>query len=126
MALPVPKREQGMSLSHARSKTQEKGIADKLGARITPGSGNGRFEKLDVRRKRFVRVECKNTVHDSFSIDVRHIFNLEKAGATTEEIPFMVVDLGVHEKGKKASFCVLPASFLELVAERLKVDVPTP
>lgn len=115
MSLPVPKRLQGPSPSHARAVQQEKLAAKRTGGKRTPASGAGP-QKGDVRLKGFLRIECKTTRHASFSVTSEMLDKLEAAAAPAGEVPMLEVEL---ELGKRRAV-VLPQWALELVVEALK------
>lgn len=115
MTLPVPKKAQGQSKSHARSKVQEKEIAKRIGGKVTPGSGS-KYQKGDVRLKGFVRVEAKTTKHASFSVTTKLIDKLEQETFGSGEIPIFEIELG----GGTHTAIVLPKDALELITEFLQ------
>lgn len=112
----LPKRLQGQTASHARSKEQEKETAVRVGGQQTPRSGAGRI-KADVRVRSVLRVEDKTTKHASFSVNVEHIEKLEQAVAGTTEIPIMKVEL----LGGAVEFFVVPGLYFEDVVEAIRL-----
>jgi hypothetical protein len=115
MALPVPKRMQGQSRAHARAPYQERELAKATGGRVTPGSGN-KNQKGDVRLKGFVRIECKTTIHASYSVTAATLRKLDDAVVGAGEVPILLVEL---ELGK-TKMVVMPEYALELVLEALR------
>lgn len=92
MSLPIPKRAKLASPSHARAKAQEKECAERIGGKVTPGSGS-KHQKGDVRRWGLVRVENKTTVHKSFSVSVDLLDKLDAAVFGTSELPVFEIEL---------------------------------
>lgn len=115
MKIPLPKRLQGPTASHARSRQQEKETAIRTGGQQTPRSGAGRI-KADVRVNGVARIEDKTTKNKSFSVTVEHIEKLENAIAGTTEIPFMKVEL----LGGSVEFVVIPGHYFEDVINAIK------
>jgi len=113
-----PKRLKGMhSVSHARSRNQERALAKAANGRITRGSGNG-FEKGDVRVKGVCRIEAKTTQHKSFSVTREMIDKIEQAAISAGELPVIVVEF-IDAKGKpEASAVVMPAWALDLITQK--------
>lgn len=60
-----------------RSRRQEQDAADRLGGRVTPGSGNGWVTKNDVKADD-VSVEMKYTDKKSFSLKAEDLRTAEK------------------------------------------------
>lgn len=112
---PLPKRLQGQTESHARSRVQEKETAKRTGGEQTPRSGAGRI-KADVRVRGVARVEDKTTKHASFSVSVEHIEKLDNAIAGTTEIPFMKVEL----LSGAVEFVVIPGHYFEDIIELIR------
>lgn len=112
----LPKRLQGNTPSHARSKVQEKETAKRLGGNVTRRSGAG-LVKGDVRIKNIARIENKTTKHKSFSITTELVDKLEAAVAGSDEIPFFQIELngGTHK------FIVLPDLYLDDLIEYIRI-----
>lgn len=117
--LKVPKRLQGISGAHARAPVQEKALAKLHRGKVTKGSGN-QAEKGDVRLKGFARIECKTTIHASYSVTAKTLGKLEDAVVGAGEVPILCVEL---ELGK-CKFVVMPESALELILEALRHGKP--
>lgn len=115
MALPIPKRLQGQTPSHARAKVQERETAKRIGGRQTRASG-AKTEKGDVRLKGFVRIENKTTKASSYGVSVETVRKLEEAVVGSGEIPILQVEL---ELGKK-KFVAMPDWALDLIIEAVK------
>lgn len=117
MAVALPKRLQGPTPSHARSKVQEKETAKRVGGKQTARSGAGRI-KGDVRAKGVCRIENKTTQFKSYGVSVDDIQKIENAVIGTDEIPFMQIEL----LGGAIKFVVIPDSYLDdlitLIEER--------
>jgi hypothetical protein len=113
--LRLPKRlREAQSPSHARAKVQEKKLAERVGGRVTKGSGNG-LVKGDVRLKGIVRLEAKVTKNSSFSVTTEIVKKLEDAVVGAGEIPILQVEL---ELGRH-KLIVMPDWALDLVLEAL-------
>lgn len=115
MTLRIPKRYR-ISPSHARAKVQEKECAERIGGKITPGSGS-KNQKGDVRKWGIVRVENKTTKHKSFSVSTELLEKLDAAVFGTSEIPMFEIELGLGTHRA----CVLPGYALDLIVELLEV-----
>lgn len=113
--MKLPKRLQGQTPSHARSRSQEKETAERIGGKKTPRSGAG-MEKADVRLLNVARIEDKTTKHASFSVNAEHIEKLKFAVLGTEEIPIMKVEL----LSGAVEFFVIPGMYFDEVVEKLK------
>lgn len=114
MALAVPKRMQGQTASHARSRAQEQSTAKRIGGSVTKASGAS-YEKGDVRLKGFVRIESKTTKSRSFSITQEILAKLERAVVGSGEIPILQVEL---ELGK-CKVLVMPDWALEFIIDAM-------
>lgn len=109
MSLPTRKAHKPhLSPAHRAAPKQERRIADMIGGKVTPGSGNQRV-KGDVRKLKVARIECKSTAAKSFSITREMVDKIESAGAAAGEVPAIVVDF-VNERGDvQQSVCVVPS-----------------
>jgi hypothetical protein len=112
----LPKRLQGQTPSHARSRVQEKETAQRTGGKQTKASG-ALNEKGDVRVKNVARLENKTTVHDSFSVSVDLVEKLENSVAGSDEMPVMQVEL----RGGSVKFLVIPDYYLEDILEGFRL-----
>jgi hypothetical protein len=112
----MPKRMQGQTVSHARSKVQEKETAKRIGGNTVHRSGAGLI-KGDVRVKGIARVENKTTIHKSYSVTMETLDKLEAAVAGSCEIPIMQIEIngGTHK------FCLIPDIYLEDIIEALRI-----
>lgn len=115
VTLRVPKRKQGQTPSHDRSKVQERGLAARVGGYVTKGSGSG-YEQADVRLKKVIRIEAKTTSHKSFSVTEELIDKLEAAVVGTGELPIMQVEL----RGGAKKLILMPDWALDFLVDRLK------
>lgn len=111
----IPKRLQGLTPSHARSKVQEAGLAKRVGGAVVKGSGSG-DERGDVRLKGFARIEAKTTAAASFSVTVDIIRKLENAVVGTREIPILEVEI----QGGARKLIVMPSWALDMILDTLK------
>lgn len=113
--MQYPKRLRGSKEngSHARAPKQERELANRLGGKLTRGSGSGN-EKGDVRIPRLIRIEAKTTKHKSFSVTLEMINKIETVGLSHGEIPAMVIEFS--DKGKKISeVALVPIWALEMI-----------
>jgi hypothetical protein len=113
--LPVPKRMQAQTPSHARSKQQEAEVAAKIGGVQVRRSGAG-VEKGDVRLKNFVRVEAKTTKNKSFSVTEEILDKLDDSVLGSGEVPLFHIEI----LGGRRKCVVLPEWSLELIVEALE------
>lgn len=115
MGLPVPKKLQGQTPSHVRSRQQEKSVARLIGGVTTKASG-AQMEKSDVRLRGVARIECKTTKSASFGVSVKHIRALEASVNGTAEVPLMEVEL----EGGSTKFVVMPGWALQMIVDNLR------
>ncbi len=94
-----------------RSRLQEKRAARDYDGTVQAGSGNQWHSKGDVRTRNFL-IECKTTVHQSYSL-ARQTWEKIRAEATLDDrLPAMEVDIS------GLSLVVLAQQdFLELVRD---------
>ena len=120
MGLAQPKRLGGgtISPSHARSRIQEKKTAQRLGGKVTVGSGN-KHEKGDVRVKGLTRIEAKTTKNKSFSITKGMIEKIELACFGADEVPIMEIEVD-NGSPKPCSVYVIPKWALDDLLEAAK------
>lgn len=112
-------RTANLTKSHHRSKKQEKGLAARVGGKLTPASGS-REVKGDVRIKGVVRIEAKTTKHKSFSVTLDMFHTLEEAATLSGEMPVIVVEF-ITEMGKPiAELAVCPTYLLDGLCENKK------
>jgi len=114
VALASPKRLQGASPAHARSRAQEKALARRVGGQVTKGSGSG-DERGDVRLRGVVRLEAKTTKNASFSVTTALIDKLEAAVLGAGEVPIMEIELLLGAR----TVIVMPAWALDDIMEAL-------
>ncbi len=60
-----------------RSQRQERDIAERVGGRVTPGSGSGWVTKNDVKNSRF-SIEAKTTDKKSYSLKLDDLLKAER------------------------------------------------
>jgi hypothetical protein len=118
MTLKLPKRLQEKTPSHARSKKQEKQLAERIGGRTTPGSGSGQYQHGDVKLRKITTIECKTTKHKSFSVTTDLLDKLDAAVFGSGEIPMFEIEL---ELGKRKAV-VMTGDALDMIVELLKVE----
>lgn len=105
--------------SKRRAPKQEREIADKLGGRVTPGSGSQAM-KGDVRIKGVARVEAKCTRNKSFSVTLQIIDKIEDAAAScaTGEIPVIHIEfLNASGQRIKGLYIMRESDAEELIAK---------
>lgn len=120
--IAIPKRKTGqLTPAHNRSRHQEKELAKKLGGRVTLGSGN-KDVKGDIRVARVARIECKTTVHSSFSVTREMVRKIQTAAMGAGELPAIIVEF-IDKKGKPlSSVAVTPIWVLDLIADFANPD----
>jgi hypothetical protein len=114
--LAIPKGLKSFqTVAHRRSPHQEKQLAERLGGKRTPGSGNG-DTKGDVQVRKIARIETKNTLRNSFSVTLEMVNKIEAAAlASTGEVPAIVVEF-IDAKGKsRGSVMVMPSWAVDLL-----------
>ncbi len=100
--------------SHTRSRFQEKEKTERLGARLVPRSGAG-DEKGDVRLKGVLRLECKATKNQSFSVTREMVQKIENAALGSGELAAIHIEF-LDLAGKVMSeCCVVPAYVLDMI-----------
>jgi hypothetical protein len=119
MPLSIPKRARLVSAAHAAAPKQEKKAAERIGGRLTKASG-AKQEKGDARLTGLVRVECKGTIHSSYSVTKKTMDKLEAAVLGSGEVPVLLVELEAGSAAKmKTEFAIVPGWALDLIAEAL-------
>ena len=99
------------TLSHIRSKRQEKELAKRAKGRLTPRSGAGSI-KGDVRVYKVARIEAKTTKHRSFSVTMEMLEKLENAALPADEVPIIVIEF--NDNGRKVGeVAVVPTYVLD-------------
>lgn len=84
-------RRKALRANKRLSVKQEVDLAEELGWRTQPGSGNQRGAKGDVRGKNIGRLEAKFTSADSFSLKYDELEKIE-GECTGFERPVFVID----------------------------------
>src|SRR6187402_1984414 len=79
------------SKGYHRSSKQERQIAKRLGARLTPRSGAG-TTKGDVIIPSVVRIEAKCTQAGSFRLTTKMIDTIVNASIACDEIPALIIE----------------------------------
>lgn len=119
MSLAIPKRSRLVSAAHAAAPKQEKKAAERIGGRVTKASG-AKHEKGDARLTGLVRVECKTTIHSSYSVTKKTMDKLEAATLGSGEVPVLLVELEAGGTAKvKTELAIVPGWALDLIAEAL-------
>lgn len=99
------------------SRRRELEIAEKLGARRQPGSGNQPFAKGDVRKKGVFRIEAKECFGLEFGMHRRDLLDKIRSECSRGEQPAVVVtfrDRGTHEELE--SWAIIPFELWETYA----------
>jgi hypothetical protein len=87
---PAPRRK-ALRKGQRSSQKQELELAEELGGRRQPGSGNQNTAKGDVRTKGLVRVEAKLTTDDSYRLQLADFWKIDSEKGP-REFPAMVID----------------------------------
>lgn len=102
------------SKSHSHAPQQESNLANVLGGDVVKGSGCG-YNKGDVVIEGVVKIECKSTIHKSFSV-TKKIIDKVNAAAVGAEVPVIQIDLIDGETGVVTDECyVVPKWAMELL-----------
>lgn len=102
---PAPRRK-ALRANKRLSAKQEVSIADELGWRTQPGSGNQRGAKGDVRGKNIGRIEAKFTQAESFSLKLEELEKISGECIGFEK-PVLVIDfLEPGTRGLRGRFAV--------------------
>jgi Holliday junction resolvase len=115
--MQMPKRLQGQHPSVKRSKVQERETAKRIGGEVTRGSGNGAFDKGDVKKRKLVRIENKTTKAKSFSVTAEIIDKIEEQALMSGTLP--VVEVEIDNAGKPRRVYVLPTWALDDLLQRV-------
>lgn len=114
--MKTPKRKHFQSNSHARSPQQELELANRVGGRVTRGSGSGN-EKGDVRVDKVIRIEAKTTKNKSFSVTQDIVNKIEAAALPNGEVPAIVVEF-IDEEGRRLhELAVVPTYVLDALTD---------
>ena len=105
-----------MTTSHSRARAQEKETANRIGARLTKGSGNG-YVGGDSRKYKVVRMENNTSKHSSFSVTDALIDELEQKVFGADEIPIIQVEIRLGER----KVIVMPDWALDIIVEALEL-----
>jgi Holliday junction resolvase len=114
MGLAKRKKDRKCSASHVRSPKAERERAKMIGGEVVRGSGSGKWEKGDVRKRGVLRLEHKTTDNKSFRVTREMINKIEAAALSGDEMP--VIEVEFNDDGKKVmSCCVVPTYVLEMI-----------
>jgi len=98
-------------------RAAEKSLAQRLGGRLTPGSGAIAGAKGDVKVEEFL-VENKSSMSDSFSVKKAHLHKVYQEALETAKYPALAFQF-VNGDGKSTKkdrwVCIPEAAFQELV-----------
>jgi hypothetical protein len=112
------RRKNGHEPAYLRAPKQEKATTKRLGGRAIPASG-ARFRKADTEVPNVVRIECKATKHNSFSVTKAMMQTVEEAGLLEGQIPAIQIEF-VDGKGNVEYSCyVVKTRDMEHVLGRL-------
>lgn len=103
--------------AHRRAPKQEKDWAARGKGRLTPGSGNKAI-KGDVQKfNGVVRLECKTTRNNSFSVTRKLVKKIEESALAHGEVPAIVIEF-IGEDGKpQHELAVVPTYVLDMLGE---------
>ena len=102
-----------------RSPKAEKELAVRVGGKVTPGSGN-KAQKGDVRVRGIARIEHKTTTLQTFALSREIVRKITEAGASTDEIPAIIVEF-LDTAGKPVySIACIPVHILESLIDEAK------
>lgn len=106
--------------SKRRAPKQERELAQRIGAALTPGSGSQSM-KGDVRLKGVLRVEAKCTRHKSYSLSLDTFEKIENAASLCgrAEIPAMHIEFLTQDGAPIKALAVIRADDLEDLIRRL-------
>jgi len=114
MGIAKRKKDRKCSASHVRSPKAERERAKLIGGEVVRGSGSGKWEKGDVRKRGVLRLEHKTTDKQSFSVTRKMVRKIEAAALSGDELP--VIEIEFNDDGKKVmSCCVVPTYVLEMI-----------
>ena len=105
------------TVAHKRAPKQEEEWAKRGNGRLTPGSGNKTI-KGDVREYRGVlRLECKTTANNSFSVTRQMVRKLEESALAHGEVPAIIIEF-LREDGQPAhELAIVPTYVLDMLGE---------
>lgn len=106
VAGPTPRRK-ALRKAKKTSLKQEQDIAEELGGRTQPGSGNQRGAKGDIRKKGELRVEAKYTTNESFSLKLDELYKIASECGTGERAVFVIDYLEPGTRGLRDRFAVI-------------------
>lgn len=102
----------------------EERVAGLLSGRVQPGSGSGKWAKMDARGSGII-VSCKSTKHRSFSVTKEMWEEVERAArgpGGTGDVPAMAVE--VDALGDPEVFLLIrPSDFADLMASDETIDM---
>lgn len=103
---PAPRRKT-LRKNKRRSQQQERDIAEDLGGRTQPGSGNQPGAKGDVRLKGQWRIEAKFTFAKSYSLTLDDLYKIAGECGDLEKPAFVIDFLEPGTSKLKDRFAVL-------------------
>ena len=103
--------------SHKRAPKQEAAAAKRLGGRVTPASGS-RDVKGDVRVRSLLRLECKTTKNQSFSVTREMVRKIEEAALSAGEMPAIIVEFNDGSGNPICEVAVVPTYVLDDICRR--------
>jgi hypothetical protein len=109
---PAPRRK-ALKKGKKTSLKQELEIAEALGGRTQPGSGNQAGAKGDVRKKGELRVEAKFTCNDSFSLKLDELYKIASECSPGEKPLFVIDYLEPGTRKLRDRYAVVPFHHLE-------------
>jgi hypothetical protein len=106
------------SLSHIRAPVMEAETAKWRAGKTVKGSGAG-LHKGDVRVKGIALIECKSTVHASFSVTRKLLDKIEAEAMGLGEIPAMEIEVD-NSSSNPVKVFVIPSWAVDLLFARLR------
>ena len=103
--------------AHRRAPRQERAWAKKGNGKLTPGSGNKTI-KGDVQGYRgVVRLECKTTRNNSFSVTRKLVKQIEESALAHGEVPAIIIEFIGEDGRPQHELAVVPTYVLDMLGE---------
>lgn len=100
------------SASHAHAPKQEAGLVSSINARLVKASGSG-YEVGDVRVKGVIRIDCKSTINNSYSLKAETMEHLQMAAMQDGEVPALQLDFLTTDGEVEQRLAIIPLWALE-------------
>ena len=103
--------------AHHRAPVQEAEWAKRGNGKLTPGSGNKTI-KGDVQKYRgVVRLECKTTRNNSFSVTRKTVRKIEESALAHGEVPAIIIEFIGEDGRPQHELAVVPTYVLDMLGE---------